>query len=246
MPPAIEIKNYSYSYPDGTKALKDISLVIEHGEAVVLIGPNGAGKSTLLLAMGGFISGTGYVCVDGVEVNHKNSRQIRRIIGCCVENPEDQLFMPTIYEDVAFGPLNMQLEPREVKARVEQALKTVGLLDLADKPPHHLSAGQKRAAAIATVLSMSPKIIALDEPNSSLDVRNRNTITKILKDLPQTLVAATCDMGFAANFARRVIVIDGGEKIADGSCEEIMSDEKLMTSHGLEVPWQYRRVGPAL
>jgi cobalt/nickel transport system ATP-binding protein len=240
MPPAIEIKNYSYSYSDGTEALKDIGFTIEHGEKVVLIGPNGAGKSTLLLALGGFVHGTGRINIDGIEVNSKNARQVRRIIGCCVENPEDQLFMPTIYEDVAFGPLNLQLEPEAVKMHVEEALRTVGLADLADRPPHHLSAGQKRAAAIATVLSMSPRIISLDEPNSSLDCRNRNTIIQILRELPQTLVVATCDMNFAASFARRAIVIDAGQKAADGDCQRIMSDEDLMNSHGLEVPWKYR------
>lgn len=240
MAAAIKIDDYSYSYADGTVALRNISLAIEHGEKVVLLGPNGAGKSTLLLAMGGFVRGTGHVSIDGIQVSNKNGKQIRRIIGCCVENPEDQLFMPTIYEDVAFGPLNLQLEPDVVRQRVAQALKTVGLLDLADKPPHHLSAGQKRAAAIATVLSMSPKIIALDEPNSSLDVRNRNTIIRILRELPQTLIVATCDMNFGAAFAERAIVIDAGQKVADGDCERIMSDPELMNSHGLEVPWKYR------
>jgi cobalt/nickel transport system ATP-binding protein len=240
MPPAIEIKNYSYSYSDGTEALKDIGFTVEHGENVVIIGPNGAGKSTLLLAMGGFVHGTGRINIDGIEVNSKNARQVRSIIGCCVENPEDQLFMPTIYEDVAFGPLNLQLEPEAIKMRVEEALRTVGLADLADRPPHHLSAGQKRAAAIATVLSMSPRILTLDEPNSSLDARNRNTIIRILKELPQTLIVATCDLNFASEFARRAIVIDAGRKAADGDCQRIMSDEDLMNSHGLEVPWKYR------
>jgi cobalt/nickel transport system ATP-binding protein len=240
MPPAIEIKNYSYSYSDGTEALRDIGFTVEHGEKVVLIGPNGAGKSTLLLALGGFVHGTGRINIDGIEVNSKNAKQVRRIIGCCVENPEDQLFMPTIYEDVAFGPLNLQLEPEAVKMRVEEALRIVGLSDLADRPPHHLSAGQKRAAAIATVLSMSPRILTLDEPNSSLDARNRNTIIRILKELPQTLIVATCDLNFAAEFARRAIVIDAGKKAADGDCQGIMSDEDLMNSHGLEVPWKYR------
>jgi len=236
----LEIKNYSYSYTDGTVALKNINLSIRHGEKVVLIGPNGAGKSTLLLAMAGFVHGTGQVYVDGLEVNKKNIKQIRRVISCCVENPDDQLFMPTLYEDIAFGPLNLQLEPEAVRARVEQSLRTVGLLEVADKPPHHLSAGQKRAAAIATVLSMSPKIITLDEPNNSLDARSRNNITGIIKELSQAVVIATCDMNFAADFAERVILIDEGQKAADGDSRRIMSDEKLMTSHGLEVPWKYR------
>lgn len=238
---AIEIKNYSYTYSDGTAALKDINLSIRHGEKVVLIGPNGAGKSTLLLALAGFVQGTGQIFIDGIEVNKKNEKQIRRTIGCCVENPEDQLFMPTIYEDVAFGPLNLQLETEVVKMRVEEALQKVNLLELSDKPPHHLSAGQKRAAAIATVLSMSPKIITFDEPNSSLDVRSRNIILSIINELSQTIIVATCDLNFAAEFARRAVIIDSGQVKADGDCRTIMSDEKLMSGHGLEVPWKFRK-----
>ncbi|MBN1796187.1 MAG: ATP-binding cassette domain-containing protein [Sedimentisphaerales bacterium] len=241
MTSAIEIKDYSYAYADGTAALKDISLIIEHGQKVVLIGPNGAGKSTLLLAMAGFVKGTGKIFVDGIEVNKKNNKKIRGLIGCCVENPEDQLFMPTIYEDVAFGPLNLRLEKDEVKARTRQALETVGLWSLADKPPHHLSAGQKRAAAIATILSMKPGIITLDEPTSSLDPTCRNKILRIIRELPQTIIVATCDMNFAAEFAEHAVLIDNGQKTAEGEPQKIMAEEQLMTSHGLEVPWKYRK-----
>ena len=236
MPKAIEIINFSYGYPDGTAALSDITLSIEHGQKVVLIGPNGAGKSTLLLVMAGFVKGTGKVLVDGLEINRKNLRKIRASLGSCLENPDDQLFMPTLFDDVAFGPLNMGLEPDQVKARVAEALETVGLAKMADKAPHHLSAGQKRAAAIATVLAMQPKIITLDEPDGSLDPRNRNHLMKLLSSLSQTLIIATCNMTFAAGLADRAVLIDKGRIIADGDAKEIMSDSDLMTEHGLEKP----------
>jgi cobalt/nickel transport system ATP-binding protein len=236
MPKAIEIENFTYKYPDGTSALSDITLSVGHSETLVLIGPNGAGKSTLLLAMAGFVKGTGNVLVDGLEINRKNLKKIRTCLGCCLENPDDQLFMPTLFDDVAFGPLNMGLEPEQVKERVADALQTVDLAELGDKAPHHLSAGQKRAAAIATIISMSPKIITLDEPDGSLDPRNRNNLVKLLKGLPQTLIIATCNMNFAAALADRAVLLDKGRIIATGDAKEIMSDSKLMAEHGLEVP----------
>ena len=236
MPNAIELKNFSYKYPDGTVALSEISLSVEHGQKLALIGPNGAGKSTLLLTMAGFIKGTGEVLVDGLQINRKNLKTIRTLLGCCLENPDDQLFMPTLFDDVAFGPLNMGLEPEQVKTRVADALRTVGLAEMADKAPHHLSAGQKRAAAIATILSMTPKIITLDEPDGNLDPRNRNNLIKLLAGLPQTLIIATCNMDFAAAIADRATLLDKGRVIADGDAKKIMSDYRLMTEHGLEVP----------
>jgi len=235
MSKAIEIINFSYKYHDGTAALSDIILSIEHGQKVALIGPNGAGKSTLLLVMAGFVKGTGKVLVDGLEINRKNLKKIRTCLGSCLENPDDQLFMPTLFDDVAFGPLNMELEPDQVKARVAEALETVGLARMADKAPHHLSAGQKRAAAIATILAMQPKIITLDEPDGSLDPRNRNNLMKLLGSLPQTLIIATCNMNFAAALVDRAVLLDKGRIIADGDAKEIMSDAELMSEHGLEV-----------
>ncbi len=236
MPESIEIDMFSYHYSDGTTALTDINLNIEHGQRVALIGPNGAGKSTLLLAIGGFITGQGKVLINGLVVNSANMRKIRAMIGCCFENPDDQLFMPTLFDDVAFGPLNLGLEPDEVKNRVTETLEIVGLDSMADKAPHHLSAGQKRAAAIATVLAMSPQIITFDEPDGSLDPRNRSNIIKLLSGLSQTLVIATCNMNFAFAIADRAVLIDKGRVIADGNTREIMSDTKLMTEHGLETP----------
>jgi len=236
MTKAIEIENFSYGYPDGTMALSEINLSIEHGQKVVLIGPNGAGKSTLLLTMAGFIKGTGKVFVDGLQVNRKNLKKIRTCIGSCLENPDDQLFMPTLFDDVSFGPLNMGLGAEQVKKRVADALQTVGLAGMADKAPHHLSAGQKRAAAIATILSMTPRIITLDEPDGSLDPRNRNNLIKLLGNLTQTLIIATCNMNFAAAIADRAVLMDKGRIVADGNAREIMSDAGLMSGHGLEVP----------
>ncbi|HUS71516.1 MAG TPA: ATP-binding cassette domain-containing protein [Sedimentisphaerales bacterium] len=241
MPKAIEIESFSYKYPDGTTALSDITLSVEAGARLALIGPNGAGKSTLLLAMAGFVKGTGKVLIDGLEINKENLKKIRTRLGCCLENPDDQLFMPTLFDDVAFGPLNMGLEAEQVKQRVAEALQTVGLAELGDKAPHHLSAGQKRAAAIATILSMAPKIITLDEPDGSLDPRNRNNLVKLLKDLPQTLIIATCNMNFAAAIANRAALLDKGRIIAHDDARELMSNSELMTEHGLEVPhtiWQ--------
>jgi len=235
MPSAIEIKDFSYNYPDGTNALSEITLNIEHGEKVALIGPNGAGKSTLLLAIGGFLQGQGRVLIDGFEVKKQNLKKIRRIIGCCFEDPDDQLFMPTLFDDVAFGPLNMCLEQKEVEKRVIETLNFVGLAEMSHKPPHHLSAGQKRAASIATILAMNPKIMTFDEPDSSLDGRHRNNLIRLLQGLNQTLVIATCNTNFAAVIAQRVVLIDNGKKIADGKSQEILLDSDLMLEHGLEV-----------
>jgi len=236
MTKAIEIESFSYTYPDGTPALSGVSLSVKHGEKLVLIGPNGAGKSTLLLVMAGFLRGTGKVRIDGLEVNRANLKKIRASLGSCLENPEDQLFMPRLFDDVAFGPINMGLEPEEVTKRVTDALETVGLAGMGERAPHHLSAGQKRAAAIATILSMAPKIITLDEPEGSLDPRHRKNLVELLKTLPQTLVIATCNMNFAAALAERVVLVDDGRIIADGDPKKIMWDSRLMAEHGLEVP----------
>jgi len=236
MQKAIEIKSFTYTYPDGTPALSNIALSVEHGQSLALIGPNGAGKSTLLLAMAGFIKGTGEVLIDGLQINKKNLKKIRSLLGSCLENPDDQLFMPTLFEDVAFGPLNMGLEPKQVKICVANALQTVGLSEMADKAPHHLSAGQKRAAAIATILSMAPKIITLDEPDGSLDPRSRNNLIGLLAGLPQTLIIATSNVNFAAAIADRAVLLDNGRVIADGDAKTVMSDSELMAEHGLEVP----------
>jgi len=235
MPRAVEIGNFSYDYPDGTKALVDISLTIAHGEKVAIIGPNGAGKSTLLLAMSAFLKGTGKINIDGVEATAKNAKKIRSVLGLVMQNPDEQLFMPTLFDDVAFGPMNMGLDESEVRSRTADAIKTVGLEGMEKKPPHHLSGGQKRSAAIATILSMEPKIITMDEPEASLDPRTRNKLTELLKSLSQTLIIATCNMDFAAGLCSRAVLIDEGRIITDGDASKIMSDATFMQTHGLEV-----------
>lgn len=240
MSKAIEIRNFSYNYADGTPAVHGVNLTIEHGRRVGLIGPNGAGKSTLLLGICGFVKGDGSVLIDGIEVRRGNSKKIRTLTGSVLQDPDEQLFMPTLFDDVAFGPLNMGLDETEIRRRVEETLAHVGLGGMGHRPPHHLSAGQKRAAAIATVLSMSPKIITMDEPDSSLDPRSRKRLLELLRTLRQTLVIASCNMDFVAQLCDRVILLDGGKIVADGDAKTILSDAALMEKHGLETA-QYAR-----
>jgi energy-coupling factor transporter ATP-binding protein EcfA2 len=234
MAKAIEIENFSYNYADGTPAVHTVNLTIEHGQRVGLIGPNGAGKSTLLLGICGFVKGTGRVMIDGIEVRRENSKKIRAMTGSVLQDPDEQLFMPTLFDDVAFGPLNMGLDEAEIRRRVEETLTHVGLGGMGYRPPHHLSAGQKRAAAIATVLSMSPTIITMDEPDSSLDPRSRKRLVELLRTLKQTLVIASCNMDFVAKLCDRVVLLDGGKIIADGPAKDILSNAELMELHGLE------------
>ncbi len=240
MPSAVEIEGFCYTYPDGTVALSDVSLKISPGERVALIGPNGAGKSTLLLAMNGFLKGSGRVVIDGKQVAGRNKKAIRSVIGCVLQNPDEQLFMPTLFDDVAFGPLNMGIVGRQLTSRVENVLRKVGLAGMSHKAPHHLSAGQKRAAAIATVLAMSPAIIAMDEPDSHLDPRSRRGLVELLAGLEQTLVIASCNMNFAAELCSRAVVMDQGSITADGKAREIMVNSELMLKHGLEVPSSFK------
>ena len=232
----IDIQDFSYSYADGIDALKGINLKVRQGERVAFIGPNGAGKSTLLLAIGGFVSGHGRVTIGGMEYSRSNTKAIRCILGGVMQDPDDQLFMPTVFEDVAFGPLNMGMNENDVRTAVESALMQVGLANMGDRPPHHLSAGQKRAAAIATILAMSPRIITMDEPDSNLDPRSRRNLVELLKGLTQTLLIATCNMAFAAAVCRRAVLIDNGQIIADGAVGDVMGRADLMDAHGLEVP----------
>jgi len=234
MSDAVCIKNFSYDYPDGTKALDDISLNIAPGQKVALIGANGSGKSTLLLAMVAFIRGKGSVFVKGTEVTAKNAARVRKNIGLVMQNPDEQLFMQTIWEDVAFGPLNMGLSDEDVHTRTHAAIDTVGLTGMETKAPHHLSAGQKRSAAIATILSMNPAIITMDEPDTSLDPRSRNHLVDLLHSLSQTLIIATCNMHFAAQVCDRCILISNGKVVADADTRTILTDQTLMQQNGLE------------
>jgi cobalt transport protein ATP-binding subunit len=233
---ALLVEHLSFHYPDGQSALQDVSLQIQQGEKVALVGPNGAGKSTLLLHLNGILHGEGRVWVDGLPVEGPHLPRIRSRIGLVFQNPDDQLFSPTVFDDVAFGPLHMGLPEAEVRTRVAGALARVGMADYGGRLSHHLSAGEKKRIAIATVLSMDPKIVALDEPTAGLDPRARRNLIALLRDMPQTTLISTHDMRLVMDLSLRMVIMDGGRVVADGPSEEILLDQRLLEAHGLERP----------
>ncbi len=237
--PAIEVKGLTYEYPDGTRALNGVDLFIEEGESVGLVGPNGAGKSTLLLHLNGILRGRGEVRIFGLPVVRENLKEIRRRVGLVFQDPDDQLFSPTVFDDVAFGPLNMGLSPAEAEEEVRRALAMVGLKGMERRSAHHLSFGQQKRVAIATVLSMRPDILALDEPSSNLDPRARRELAELLQGLPVTKVVVTHDLPFVFQICERVVVLDGGRVAADGEAFSVLSDEGLLERHGLELPYGF-------
>jgi len=239
--PIIQISSLSFTYPDGTMALDGISLDILEDQCVGLVGPNGAGKTTLLLHLNGILSGKGTVKIDGLEVCDKNLREIRQKVGIVFQDPEDQLFSPTVFDDVAFGPLTMRLEQKEVLSRVSWALNEAGLAGLEKKAPHHLSFGQKKKASLASILSMRPRIIALDEPTSNMDPRSRRRFLQLIKALKATKILSTHDMESVSELCSRVVVLDSGRVVADGEAQSVLSNRELMESHGLEVPLGLKR-----
>jgi len=241
----VELQNATFSYPDGTEALRGISCLIEAGEAVGLVGGNGAGKSTLLQHLNGCLTpSSGEVKIGGDSIVRDTLAEIRRRVGVVFQDPDDQLFMPTVFDDVAFGPLNLELPTDEVETRVQTALERVGMQHLSDRPPHKLSGGEKRAVSIATILAVSPDIIVLDEPSSNLDPRGRRRLIKLLRDLEQTRIIATHDLEMVVEVCERVIVLDEGRVIAEGPVTEILNDEELMLKHGLERPHILRHRHP--
>ncbi len=243
--PAAEVHNVSFAYPDGTKALRGISCRMEAGEAVGLVGGNGAGKSTLLQHLnGGLMPSSGAVRIGGKPVTRDTLAEIRREVGMVFQDPDDQLFMPTVFDDVAFGPLNLELPADEVKTRVHAALERVGMPHLSGRPPHKLSGGEKRAVSIATILAVSPDIIVLDEPSSNLDPRGRRRLIQLLRGLEQTRIIATHDLEMVVEVCERVIVLDGGRMIVEGPVCDILNDEELMLRHGLERPHILRHQHP--
>lgn len=236
MDTCIRIHNLSFAYPDGRQALREVELTVQRGEKVALVGPNGAGKSTLLLHLNGLLRGDGVVRVMGRAVEEPHLSRIRAQVGMVFQNPDDQLFSPTVFEDVAFGPLYAGLTEGEVRGRVDWALAQVGLGDYHNRVSHHLSLGEKKRVAIATVLSMQPDILALDEPTAGLDPRTRRRLIALLRELPQTMLVATHDMNLVASICRRAVILDRGEVIADGAMQELLVDEPLLEAHGLEKP----------
>jgi len=233
----VEVEKLEYTYPDGTKALKGIDLSIFERESIGLIGSNGAGKSTFLLQLNGVLRGSGQVKIMGLKTDGKNLDIIRTKVGLVFQDPHDQLFMPTVFEDVAFGPQNLGLDKEKIQEVTENALQVVGLLDKKDHLSHHLSLGEQKRVSIATVLSMSCQILVLDEPNSNLDLYSRRHLIHLLKNLDVTKVIATHDLEMVLDLCSRTVILDKGELIVDGPTREILSDKTLLESHGLEVPY---------
>ncbi len=233
---SIEIENLSFAYPDGHAALRGISLHIAPGEKVALVGPNGAGKSTLILHLNGILLGKGKVHVCGLDINEKNLSRVRASVGLVFQNPDDQLFSPTVYEDVAFGPLYQGLSALEVDERVKAALASVRMSDYVRRVSYHLSTGEKKRIAIATVLSMQPEILVLDEPTAGLDPRARRTLINLLRELPITMLVSTHDMALVKELFPRTVIMDDGQIVADDTTINILNNEELLTAHGLEKP----------
>lgn len=234
----IEVEDLTFRYPDGHLALDSVSLAIAPCEKVALVGPNGAGKSTLLLHLNGILRGaSGAVCVGGLPLTDANLGQIRAWVGLVFQNPDDQLFSPRVYQDVAFGPLHMGLSEAEIRTRVERALAAVGMESYADRTSYHLSVGEKKRIAIATVLSMDPQILILDEPSGGLDPRARRSLIQLLHDLEQqTMLISTHDMRLVSELCSRTIILDAGRVVGEGPTADILNDQGLVEQHGLETP----------
>lgn len=233
----VEVKNLRHTYPDGTAALQEVSFRITHGESVAIIGANGAGKSTLLLHLNGYLAPTaGEIRIGDFPLSKATLPEIRRTVGMVFQDPDDQLFMPTVYDDVAFGPLNQGLPTAEVEKRVKNALERVGALHLQEKAPYHLSGGEKKRVAIATVLSMSPDILVMDEPTNGLDPFARRQLMGLLRDFHHTKIFTSHDLDMVLGLCERTIILNEGKVFADGPTQEIFRDESLLARCRLEKP----------
>ncbi|MBJ7454628.1 MAG: ABC transporter ATP-binding protein [Thermoleophilia bacterium] len=234
---AVHARGLTHRYPGGHLALEGIDLHIGHGERVAVLGPNGAGKTTLMLHLNGLLTATaGALEVAGLEVCRRSLGELRARVGLVFQDPDDQLFMPTVHEDVAFGPLNMGLGRDEVAARVDAALAAVRMSDAADRAPHQLSQGQRRRVAIATVLAMDPMLLVLDEPSANLDPRARRELVGLLAEIDRTMLIVTHDLPFAAELCERSLILSAGRLVADAPTDDVLADDDLLAAHDLEMP----------
>jgi cobalt/nickel transport system ATP-binding protein len=244
--PVLDVRGLAYAYPDGHQALFGVDLHVHEGERVALLGPNGAGKTTLVLHLNGILTaGAGTVSVSGLPVDKQHMAEIRRRVGIVFQDPDDQLFLGSVRQDVAFGPANLGLRGAALDRRVMDALDRVGMADFADRPPHHLSFGQRRRVAVATVLAMEPEVLVLDEPSSNLDPASRRELADILRSLDVTVLMVTHDLPYALELCPRSVVLSDGAVVADGRTLDVLTDEALMRAHRLELPWGFdpRTVG---
>jgi cobalt/nickel transport system ATP-binding protein len=233
----LRVDDLDFTYPDGHTALRRVSLCIQKGEKVALVGPNGAGKSTLMLHLNGILTASrGVIEIDSLPVVKNHLPRIRALVGLVFQNPDDQLFSPTVFEDVAFGPLHMGLPEAEIRQRVEYALDQVRMRHYAERLSHHLSVGEKKRIAIATVLAMQPSILVLDEPSAGLDPRARRSLIHLLNDLSQTMLVSTHDLRMVQELFPRTIIMDEGSIVADGDTAILLSNADLLEAHGLEIP----------
>jgi len=238
--PVLDVRGLAYAYPDGHQALFGVDLHVHRGERVALLGPNGAGKTTLVLHLNGIIAaGAGSVHVSGLPVTKENLLEVRRRVGVVFQDPDDQLFMPSVRDDVAFGPANLGVRGAALDKRVIDALDRVGMVDFIDRPPHHLSFGQRRRVAVATVLAMEPEVLVLDEPSSNLDPASRRELADILRSLDVTVLMVTHDLPYAYELCPRSVVLSDGVVVADGSTRDVLTDDALMAAHRLELPFGF-------
>ena len=245
--PVLEVQGLAYAYPDGHQALFGVDLHVHRGERVALLGPNGAGKTTLVLHLNGIHpAGAGSVTVSGLPVEKANLQEIRRRVGVVFQDPDDQLFMGTVRADVAFGPANLGVTGPDLERRVMHALEQVGMEEYVDRPPHHLSFGQRRRVAVATVLAMEPEILVLDEPSSNLDPASRRELADILRSLDVTVLMVTHDLPYALELCPRSVVLSDGSVVADGPTYDVLTDDELMRANRLELPFGFdpRTVAP--
>ena len=245
---ALQVSGLTYAYPDGSVALRGVDLSVGEGERVALLGPNGAGKTTLVLHLNGVLhGGAGTVDVGGLRVqagDRARLAEIRRRVGIVFQDPDDQLFMPTVAEDVAFGPANLGLRGPQLSERVDEALEAVGMAAHRDQVPHHLSFGQRRRVAVATVLAMRPQLLVLDEPSSNLDPASRRELAEILQRLPVTVLMVTHDLPYAMQLCPRAVILDDGRIAADGPTADLLADDELLRAHRLELPYGFHPVRP--